>query len=154
MNDEAPQEDELIDQIREGAVFGEGTVLEGTKGIELMVDVLRDRAHPEFVTQMTSDSAVTTEWAGIDGFREALSDWISPYETFRLVIEEAIVHDDKLVFLARQEATTKHAGVEVATDSATIWWLDDGLIRQAVFYLDRQVALKAAGLDPDRPSSG
>jgi hypothetical protein len=80
-------------------------------------------------------------------------DWISPYESFRLEIEEAIVDEDKLVFLARQVATTKHAAVQVVTESATIWWLEDGLIRQAVFYLDQKEALKAAGLDPDRHSA-
>ncbi len=60
--------------------------------------------------------------------------------------------EDKLVFLARQVATTKHDAVEVETESASVWWLEDGLISQAVFYLDRQAALKAAGIDPDRPS--
>jgi hypothetical protein len=50
-------------------------------------------------------------------------------------------------------ATTKHAAVQVVTESATIWWLEDGLIRQAVFYLDQKEAVKAAGLDPDRHSA-
>jgi ketosteroid isomerase-like protein len=96
---------------------------------------------------MTSESAATTEWRGVEGFKEALSDWISPYETFRLEIEDVIIQEDKLIFLARQVATTRHAAVEVATESATIWWLEDGLIRQAVFYLDQKAALRAAGLD-------
>jgi SnoaL-like domain len=145
-------DDELLEQIRHGEMFGDGTVLDGPEGIEQMVEVLRVRAHPEFVTVMTSESAMPTEWAGIEGFREALSDWISPYESFRLEIDEAIVEEDKLVFLARQVATTKHGGVEVETESATIWWLEEGLIRRAVFYLDQKEALKVAGIDPDRHS--
>ncbi len=95
---------------------------------------------------MTSESAAPTEWHGVEGFREALTDWISPYESFRLEIEDVIVQEDKLVFLARQVATTKHAGVEMSTESATIWWLEDGLIRRAVFYLDQKAARKAAGI--------
>ncbi len=119
-----------------------------------MAEIIRQRAHPEFVTLMTSESAVPTEWRGVEGFKEALTDWISPYESFRLELEETIVMEDKIVFLARQVATTKHAAVEVVTESATIWWLDGRQIRQAVFYLDQQAALKAAGLvAPDRPPS-
>jgi ketosteroid isomerase-like protein len=36
----------------------------------------------------------------------------------------------------------------VVTESASVWWVRDGLIAQVVFYLDRQSALKAAGIDP------
>lgn len=137
---------DTLNSIRRGALFGPGSVIEGAEGIEQMIDVIRDHLHPEFVTLMTSESAPNTEWFGLEGFREALTDWISPYESFRLEIEDVIVQEDKLVFLARQVATTKHASVEVATESATIWWVEDGMIRQAVFYLDQKAALKAAGL--------
>jgi ketosteroid isomerase-like protein len=146
--------DDVLDRIREGTLFGGGSVIDGAEGIDRMVEAIRDHIHPEFVTVMTSESTTPTEWPGLQGFRDALTDWISPYESFRLEIEEAIVQEDKLVFLARQVATTKHAGVEVETESATIWWLEDGLITQAVFYLDQKAALKAAGLEPGSPSAG
>jgi ketosteroid isomerase-like protein len=146
--------DNPLDRIREGTLFGEGSVIEGSAGIEQMIDAIRDHLHPDFVTLMTSDSAITNEWHGIEGLREALTDWISPYESFRLEIEEATIQEDKLIFLARQVATTKHAAVELVTESATIWWLEDGLIRQAVFYLDQKAALKAAGIDPGSPPTG
>lgn len=97
--------DDVLDRIREGTLFGEGSVIDGAEGIEQMVDAIRDHVHPGFVTLMTSESAAATEWHGVEGFRDALTDWISPYESFRLEIEEAIVQEDKLVFLARQVAT-------------------------------------------------
>jgi hypothetical protein len=86
----------------------------------------------------------------VEGFREALSDWISPYESFRLEIDEAIPLVDRIVFLVRQVAKTKHGGVEIVTPSASVWWLVDGAISQAGFYLDQRAGLEAAGLDPDR----
>jgi ketosteroid isomerase-like protein len=144
--------DELIELIRGGAMLGGGTIFDGTTGIDQMAEVLKDKVDPEFVTLMVSESAGAVESYGIGGFRQALEDWISPYEAFRLEIEDVIVNDDKLIFLARQVATTKHDGVEVETDSASVWWVKDGLIRQAAFYLDRSAGLKAAGIDPDRPS--
>jgi ketosteroid isomerase-like protein len=142
--------DELIELIRSGAMLGGGTIFDGTAGIDLMAEVLKDKVDPEFVTLMVSESAGAVESRGIAGFREALGDWISPYEAFRLEIEDVIVNDDKLIFLARQVATTKHDGVEVKTESASVWWVKDGLIRQAAFYLDRSAGLKAAGVDPGR----
>jgi ketosteroid isomerase-like protein len=141
---------ELIELIRQGAMFGGGTILDGTEGIDQMVEVLRGNVHPDFVTVMVSESGPPQESLGLEGLKKALSDWISPYEAFRLEIEDAIVKDDKLVFPARQVATTKHGGVEVETESASVWWVKDGLISQVVFYLDQRAALKAAGLDPDR----
>jgi ketosteroid isomerase-like protein len=45
--------------------------------------------------------------------------------------------------------------VEVETSSAAVWWFEDGQVRQAAFYLDRQAGLKAAGIAaPDRPPPG
>jgi ketosteroid isomerase-like protein len=147
---ESEETTELIDLIRRGAMFSGGTVLEGSEGIDQMTALLREAADPEFVTIMTSESGVAQEYRGVEGFREALSDWISPYESFRLVIDEAIPLPDRIVFLARQIGTTKHAGVEIETPSASVWWLEDGKVRQAAFYLDQRSGLEAAGLDPDR----
>ena len=151
---DAPTSQELIEMIKQAAMLGGGTVLDGPAGIDQMADLLQGNVQPDFATVMVSESAGSQEFRGIEGFKEALNDWISPYESFRLEIEEAIVSEDKLVFLARQVATTKHDGVEVETESASVWWAEDGQIRQAAFYLDRRAGLEAAGIDPDRPFSG
>jgi ketosteroid isomerase-like protein len=147
---EVRKTEELIELIRQGAMFSGGTVLEGSEGIDQMTELLRDNAHPEFVTIMTAESGLPQEYEGLEGFREALSDWISPYESFRLEIDEAIPLNDRIVFLARQVATTRHDEVEIETPSASVWWVKDGKLSQAVFYLDQRAGLKAAGLDPDR----
>jgi ketosteroid isomerase-like protein len=143
---------ELADLVRRGGVFTDVTVLEGSQGIDQMAEVLRELGHPDFLTSMISESAGEREFRGVEGFREALSDWISPYESFRLEVEDVLSNDDRVVFLARQVATTRHDAVEVATESASVWRIRDGLVSQVTFYLDRQMALKAAGIDPDRPS--
>jgi ketosteroid isomerase-like protein len=92
-----------------------------------------------------------TDHPGIEGFREALGDWITPYESFRLEIDETIVtDDDAIVFLVHQVATTKHGGVEIKTPSGSVWRTSEGRIAQAAFYIDQPMALRAAGLDPDR----
>ena len=79
---------------------------------------------------MVSES-VTQSYDGVEGFKEAWSDWLSPYEGFRIELDEVVPFDDRLLFLVRQVATTQHNAVEIETPSAAVWWLEDGQIRQA-----------------------
>jgi ketosteroid isomerase-like protein len=144
--------EELIALIREGVLFSGGSALEGQEGIEMIAALLAETAHPDYVTIMVSQAGIPTTYEGVDGFREALGDWITPYERFRLEIDEALPAGDQVVFLVRQLGTTKHGGVEIETPSGAVWSIEDGTIRQAVFYLDQRAALRAAGLDPDRGS--
>ena len=142
---------ELIELISEGGPFSPGRVLEADEMIEAVGELLRHNAHPDYVTLMVSE-AVSLDYAGPGGFQEAWEDWISPYESFRIELDEVIRLDDKLVFTVRQIAKTRQDSVEVETPSAAVWWIEHGQIRQAAFYLDRRAGLKAAGLaSPDRP---
>ena len=138
--------EELIDLIRRGLMAGPGASLPAPEMIDVVAELLANYGTEDFPTVMMSETAAPVEYAGVDGFREALTDWTSPFEAFRLEIEEVIVKDDKLVFLARQVGTTKHGGVELSTESASVWWVRDGKVVQVVFYLDRPMGLKAAGI--------
>jgi ketosteroid isomerase-like protein len=145
--------DELIEEVRTELNFGAGTTLEGREMIDLIEELLRVRADPEFETVMVPQDGPPLVYDGIEGFREALTDWLTPWEEFRFEVEELIPVGDMLMLLVRQTGTTKHGGVEVTTDSATVWWAPEGRIRRASFYIDRRDAWKAAGLAaPDRPN--
>jgi ketosteroid isomerase-like protein len=142
---------ELMELISEGGPFSAGSSLEGGEMVEIVTELLRHNAHPDYVTMMVSGSQ-TFDYSGPEGFEEAWTDWLSPYESFRVELDEVIRLEDKLVFAVRQIVTTRHSSVEVETPSAAVWWFEDGQIRQAAFYLDRQAGLKAAGLaSPDHP---
>ena len=144
---ESRTNEELIDLIRQGVLFGGGTALEGIEGIEFIATLLTETASEEFVTVMVDQAGDETEYPGVEGFREALSDWITPYERFRLEVDEVVPHDDKLVFFVRQVGTTKHGGVEIETSSGAVWDLADGNIIRASFYIDPDHARRHAGLD-------
>jgi len=133
--------------------FSPGSVVQGEEMIEAVTELLRHNAHPEYVTMMVSEAA-TQDYPGAEGFVEAWSDWMSPYDSFRVEFDDVVANEDRLLFTVRQIATTKHSAVEVETASASVWWLEDGLIRQAAFYLDRRAGMRAAGVDPDHPSGG
>jgi hypothetical protein len=150
----APTTPELIELISAEGPFSPGSVMQGDEMIEAITELLRHTAHPEYVTVMVSESQ-SLDYPGVQGFREAWSDWISPYASFRVKFDEVIPLDDKLVITVTQLATTRHSSVEVETPSASIWWFANGQIRQAAIYLDRQAGLKAAGIAaPDRPPEG
>jgi len=125
----------------------------GEEIIESVTEVLGQFAHPQYVTVMVSES-VTQRYDGVEGFKEAWTDWVSPYAGFRIEFDEVAQLGDRLLFLVRQVATTQHNTVEIETPSAAVWWLEDGQIRQAAFYLDRRAGMTAAGFEPDRPSTG
>ncbi len=139
--------EELIDLIREGVLFSGGSALEGTEGIETIAALLTEVAAPDYVCVMVSKEGIEREYPGVGGFREALGDWITPYERFRLEIDEVVPVDDRLVFLVRQVGTTKHGAVEIETPSASIWDLENGQIKRTTYYIDQQTAREAAGLD-------
>jgi ketosteroid isomerase-like protein len=138
---------ELAALIKEGGPFSAGSSLTGDEIIASISELLLHTAHPEYVTVMVSESQ-TFDYPGVGGFREAWEDWLYPYEAFRVELDDVIQLEDKVVFLVRQIATTRHSSVEVETPSAAVWLLKDGQIRQAAFYLDRQAGLKAAGMAP------
>ena len=141
--------EELIQLIRQGVLFGGGTAIEGPEGIEFIATLLTETASEEFVTVMVDQAGDETEYPGVGGFREALNDWITPYERFRLEIDEVVPYDDRLVFFVRQVGTTKHGGVEIETSSGAVWDLADGYITRASFYIDPDHARRHAGGDPD-----
>ena len=144
---------ELMALISNQGPFSPGSSVAGEEMVETVTEVLRHNAHEDYATLMVSEAA-TLDYQGVEGFREAWTDWLSPYESFRIEMDEVIQLEDKLVFVVRQIATTLHSSVEVETPSAAIWWFEDGRVRQAAFYLDRQAGLKAAGIaSPDRPPS-
>lgn len=143
---EANETSELLNEVTTELSLGAGTTLEGQEMIDLIEELLRERAHPEYETVMVPKEGPPLTYDGVDGFREALTDWLEPWEEFRFEIEELMPVDDMLVLFVRQVGKTKHGGVEIATESGTIWWIVGGSIRRASFYIDRDHVRKAAGI--------
>ena len=142
---------ELIQLIRAEGPFKTGAVVQGDEMVEAVTELLAHTAHPDYVTLMVSE-AITNDYAGPEGFKEAWTDWMSPYESFRIEVDEVIEFENRLVITVRQIVTTRHSSVEVETPSAAVWWFEDGQARQAAFYLDRRAGMKAAGISPpDHP---
>jgi ketosteroid isomerase-like protein len=105
-------------------------------------------AEPEFEVVMLGPgySSARREEVGLDGFVEAWRDWTGAFKSFRIEVEEMIDAGDNVVSLVRQTGIPKGADAEIETPGAAVWMIRDGRIRRVEFHLDREVALRAAGL--------
>lgn len=108
-------------------------------------------AEPDFETVMVGPEYVKfrLKFKGIDGFTEAWRDWTSAFESYRIEIEEMIDAGDQVVSLVEMTGRTRTGGAEVPSPGAAVWTIVDGRLRNVEFHLDREAALRAAGLDPE-----
>jgi len=85
-------------------------------------------------------------YRGLAGFLEFWQDWLAPWESFRIETEEYLDADDKVVQLARQVGATEAGGVSVESHGAAVMTFRDGRLTRIEFHLDRDRAMRAAGL--------
>jgi ketosteroid isomerase-like protein len=106
-------------------------------------------AAPDLVTVMIGpDQSFRTEYRGASGLVEGWRDWLSPYESFRMELEDLIESDDILVTCVRQFGTPIGGGPELEASGAAVWWVRDGRLVRVEFNLNRDAAFRSAGLDP------
>jgi ketosteroid isomerase-like protein len=89
------------------------------------------------------------EARGPDGLTTMWRDWLTPWETYRLDVDEFIDAGDAVVVYVRVEARTQRDGVLVHHAPAAIWSIREGKVAGITFYLDRAEALEAAGLSEE-----
>jgi ketosteroid isomerase-like protein len=84
--------------------------------------------------------------SGVESFREVWRDWLEPYESYEIELGETIDCGESVLTLVRQVATTKTGGVPIESFGAAVAWTRDGRLARVEFHLDRDAAMKAAGL--------
>ncbi len=85
-------------------------------------------------------------FVGGEGLRATYLDWLAPWATYRVEIEEAIDLGDRVLLLNRGFGRHTGSQAEVENAAAALWTVRDGKIARADFYADRAEALKAVGL--------
>jgi ketosteroid isomerase-like protein len=84
---------------------------------------------------------------GIAGLVEGWRDWLEPYESYRLEVEDFIdAGGDRVVVPARVQARTRRDGVLVEHSPAAVCTISNGKLARVSFHLDRLQALEAVGL--------
>ena len=85
-------------------------------------------------------------FAGPDAWVEYLREVQAPWDRFEVVIEELLEAGDMFVALLRERAHARRGDLDVENETAAIIKVRGGKIVEARGYLDREEALKAAGL--------
>ncbi len=117
--------------------------------IERLTSAIERVAAPDLQSEMIGpDPSFRAEYRGVNGLVEGWTDWLSPYERFRMEVENLIESGDVVVTFVRQFGTPTGGGPEVEAEGAAVWWLRDNRLVRAEFHLDRKAAMRAAGLEP------
>jgi ketosteroid isomerase-like protein len=104
-------------------------------------------AAPDLVSVMIGpDPSFRNEYRGVEGLIEGWADWLAPYESFRMEVEDLIESREVVVTFVHQFGTATGGGPEIEAESAAVWWVRDGRLVRVEFHLDRHLAMRAAGL--------
>jgi ketosteroid isomerase-like protein len=112
------------------------------------MDALRELALPDLEVAMVGPGGFTGTFRGIDGFRDAWSDGLDPFDAYSVEVEEVRQAGDHVVALARHTARPKGTRATVEGAAAAVMTFRDGKLARIEFNLDQAAALRAAGLDP------
>ena len=84
---------------------------------------------------------------GITGLVAGWRDWLEPYESYWLEVEDFIdAGGDRVVVPARGRARTRRDRVLVEHSPAAVFTIRSGKLARVSFHLDRGQALAAVGL--------
>jgi ketosteroid isomerase-like protein len=144
-----------VDKVRaihEVLMGPKGAIRDAPEEVALIAEVLRQVAEPQFECAMIGpDESFQNVERGTEGFFSAWTDWLSPFEEFRIEVERTIDAGEDVVDLVRQVARTVRGGVPVETEGAAVWRFRSGRLQRVEFHLDRAAALRIAGLEPPAP---
>ena len=104
---------------------------------------------PAFASDFESANAllgIEKTYTGMGGFRNLWLDWLAPWATHRVEIEEAIDLGDQVLVLAEALATIEGSTAQVKRTTGALWTVRYGKVARVEFYPDRAEALEAVGL--------
>jgi ketosteroid isomerase-like protein len=105
-------------------------------------ETLKDVFHPD-VESVPAWRGTGTTYSGIDGFREMWIDWLEPWVTYHVQVDEMVEVGDTVVVLVRDRGSRHGVDVEVELISGSVWTFRDGKIARVEFYANRE-ELRAA----------
>lgn len=86
-------------------------------------------------------------YRGVEGLVEGWRVWLEGWDSQVMQLEELIDAGEQVVALVRIKGRTTRHGVEVEHAPAAVWTIEDGTVVGISFYLDRDQAFEAAGLE-------
>lgn len=136
---------ELVRQLQPGPDVDLVEALRDEAVAQAMLEGMAPFVHPDFVSVgITSMQGVSG--IGLHGLRDVWLDWLEPWASYRVEIQDVIDAGEQAVVLIRDFGRRKGSDAEVSILAAAVWTVREGKIARAEFYTDRTEALKAVGL--------
>jgi hypothetical protein len=85
-------------------------------------------------------------YAGLDGLRAFMLDWMAPWVAYRIEIEEAIDLGERVLLLNHDHGRREGSTQEIRGRLAAVFTIRDGKVARLDTYMTRADALKAVGL--------
>ena len=83
---------------------------------------------------------------GPEGFRNTWADWLEPWESYRVEVEDVVDAGDDALVLVRDYGRRARTTGEVSVVGGAVWTVREGRVARVAFYLKRSEALEAVGL--------
>jgi ketosteroid isomerase-like protein len=100
----------------------------------------------DFEVRFISDTpGVDAEYRGLDGFVEGWRDWLEPWSSYRVDVEQILDAGNDVIALLQVHAKTSHGGVAMEHSPGSVWTFRDGKITRVRLFLDRKQALRVTG---------
>jgi ketosteroid isomerase-like protein len=103
--------------------------------------------HEDFEGVFTNLLGGGETFKGLDGMRTAWLDWLTPWESYRIELEQGLDCGDRVVTFYDVFASPAGSTREVKLSGADVWTVRDGKIARWEAYPSRRAALKAVGLE-------
>ena len=112
-------------------------------------EALGEATWPDVEIAMVAPGGWSAEREGLQGYMDGWEDWLAPFDSFRLEFEDLLDAGDNVVVLVRQFARPKGASAHLENPGAAVFRFRDGKIERIEFHLDREDAMRSAGLEPE-----
>ena len=86
-------------------------------------------------------------YSGIDGFRAMWLDWLEPWASYHVQVDDMFDVGDGVVVLVRDRARRHGMDVEVELISGSLWTFGNGKIVRVQFYANREELREAVGFE-------
>jgi ketosteroid isomerase-like protein len=108
---------------------------------------IQDLCTPDVVIVQPPEVPDSKSYVGPTAMIEALEDWPTQWEDFRLELVEIIdVSDDVLVSVTRHTGRGRTSGIEMDFEVSYVHRARDGKLARMEMFFSREQALKAAGV--------
>ena len=137
----------VVEFMREAAPDEWVALLADEPALDAVRTRIRERVGDEF--EVTMIGGVNLEGRGFDALIDAFRDWLAPYLSYSVEWEGVVDGGDRVVALVRQVGVIATTGAPINARSGVVFAFDRGRLARMEFHIDRDEALRSAGLPAD-----